>query len=236
MHNALLKATLCLALLGVSSPAAALEKASRPFDDDRGDAWGATASVTVRYYNTCTGWLWVWSGWANGEAIGVCANTCVPGISGSLATTWALTFTPQPSGYGFTGTISIRDRCDCTGSLIAAQPWLPIFGWTAHAWNVLVRAQYLIQITWAAPPGFTNGSAIATDHPARGPTGPQSCGTCFPSNRIVRSEYYGVGGAYCPGTALNDGVCDVEFVIDIGSKCADWADEISWGQVKNLYR
>jgi hypothetical protein len=234
MRNALLKATAYFLLLGVSSPAAALEKHSRPMDDAWAPDWAASVTVTIRYYNTCTGWVWVWNGWADGERIGVCVANSFP-CSG-LSATWVLTFTPQPSGYGFTGTISIRDRCDCTGSVLASQPWLPISGFTAHAWNVFTSSPYLIEITWAAPPGFTNGSAIASDHPATGPTGAQSCGTCFPSSRVVHSKLFGVGGAYCPGVALNDYVCDVEFVVEIGARCVDWADEISWGQVKNLYR
>jgi hypothetical protein len=237
MRDGLLKATACLALLGVYSPASALEKHARPMDDAWAPDWAASTTVTIRYYNTCTGWLWVWSGWAHGEALGVCLGSeCYWGI---VAATWTLTFTPQPSGYGFTGTISINDRCDCTGNVLAAQPWLPISGWTAHAWNVslpLGLSQTLFEIRWGAPPGFTNSSAIATDHPARGPTGPQSCGTCFPSNRSVHSKYFGIGGVYCPGTALNDGTCDVEFAMDIRLRCGLWADEISWGQVKNLYR
>jgi hypothetical protein len=36
--------------------------------------------------------------------------------------------------------------------------------------------------------------------------------------------------------ALNDGTCDVEFIIDFGLKGPISTDEISWGLVKNLYR
>jgi hypothetical protein len=231
MRDVLL-ATACLALLA-GSPAHALEKRSRAMDHDRNEVWSATTTVTIRYYNLCTGWIWVWSGWAPGEETGVCLN--FPFNSG-LGATWALAFTPQPSGYGFTGTISVRDRCDCTGNVLASQPWLPISGWTAHAWNIGVSRSFLIDIVWAAPAGFTNGSAIASDHPATGPTGPQSCGICFPSTRVVRSKYFGVGGANCTGVPLNDYVCDVEFLVDFGLKGVVRADEISWGQVKNLYR
>ncbi|MGQ0720610.1 MAG: hypothetical protein ACT4PE_03425 [Candidatus Eiseniibacteriota bacterium] len=231
-----------LAVVGgvmLTTPASALEKASRSLiDDGRGDDWGAWASVTLRYFNTCTGWLWVWSGWANGEALGVCVDGCGPAPGPTnLAATWALTFTPQPSGYGFTGTISVQDRCDCTGNVLASQPWLPIFGFTPHVWNIYVPAAFLIHINWAAPAGFTNGSAIASDHPAVGPTGPQSCGICFPLNRAVHSKYFGVGGAYCPGTVLSDGICAVEFAIDIGLKfCRISVEEASWGQIKSLYQ
>jgi hypothetical protein len=239
MRKFFLTAFTLVAVMALATSALALEKAAKPMiDDGRGDDWGATTSVTIRYYNLCTGWLWVWSGWAHGEALGVCVDAC--GSNANLGATWALTFTPQPSGYGFTGTISIQDRCDCTGNVLAAQPWLPISGWTAHAWNVLVPNNFLININWAAPATFTNASALGSDHPAVGPTGPVSCGACFPANRAVRSLYFGVGGALCPGVQLNDGggtTCNIEWIIDIGLKCLPVSvEEASWGSIKNLYQ
>ncbi|MGQ0720608.1 MAG: hypothetical protein ACT4PE_03415 [Candidatus Eiseniibacteriota bacterium] len=236
MRKFFLTAFTLVAVMALATSALALEKASRSMiDDGRGDDWGATNSFTLRYYNTCTGWLWVWSGWAHGEALGVCVDACTPG-STNLAATWTLTFTPQPSGYGFTGTISVQDRCDCTGNVLASQPWLPISGFTPHVWNLAVPGSFLVNISWAAPAGFTNGSSIASDHPAVGPTGPQSCGTCFPLNRAVHSRYFGVGGAYCPGTTLSDGICAIEWAMDIGLKCVVSVEEASWGQIKNLYQ
>ncbi|MGQ0720611.1 MAG: hypothetical protein ACT4PE_03430 [Candidatus Eiseniibacteriota bacterium] len=233
MRNTFLESMTCAALLGASSPALALEKHSRAMDDTRESEWATSCSVTIRYYNNCTGWLWVWNQWQPGEEIGVCGKA--PFQWSGLAATWTLTFTPQPSGYGFTGTISVESGC-CSGPTLASQPWLPISGFTPHAWNANVPQNFLVRITWAAPPGYTNGSAIATDHPTAGPTGPQACGTCYPANRIVRSRLFGVGGVYCPGTMLNDYVCDVEFVMDFGMKLCVGTDPVSWGEVKNLYR
>jgi hypothetical protein len=236
MRKFFLTAFTLAAVVVLATSAFALEKTSKPMLDPSED-WGAANTVTVRYYNTCTGWLWVWSGWADGEAMGVCVDAgCHPGESPVISATWALTFSPMPSGYGFTGTISIQDNCDCTGTVLAAQPFLPISGWTGHAWGVSAPQQFLVHIAWGAPTGFANATRFATDHPATGPTGPQSCGNCFPTTRVVHSEYYGVGGAYCPGTSLNDGICDVEFLVDTAFKCTVSVEEASWGQIKNLYQ
>jgi hypothetical protein len=236
MRKFFLTAFTLAAVVVLATSAFALEKTSKPLGDvDRGDDWGAQNTVTVRYYNNCTGWVWVWSGWNPGEAMGVCVDNCPHGAV--LAATATLTFSPIPSGYGYTGTISIQDKCDCTGNVLQAQPWLPVSGFTIHVWNQNVNtSSFLVNIAWGAPTGLTNSSAIATDHPAAGPTGVQACGACYPLNRAVHSKYFGVGGAYCPGTSLNDGICDVEFNMDIALKCVVSVEDASWGQIKNLYQ
>ena len=68
--NFLGAATLALALVAFVSPASALEKrAGLAVEDDR--AWEAGGSVTISYYNICTGWVWIWSGWSPNDVVGV---------------------------------------------------------------------------------------------------------------------------------------------------------------------
>ena len=72
--------------------------------------WNAgTASCTVLYYNTCTGWLWVWSGWAANSVIGTVYDTCCdPATQETFVTgTYLAYWTGAPPGYGFTGTASL---------------------------------------------------------------------------------------------------------------------------------
>ena len=221
-----------------TAPLSALEKASRRAHDGD-DSWNVSSIDIVRYYNNCTGWVWVWSGWSAGEQVGVRFD--VPCGAGWLSTTWALTFSGAPAGYGFTGTISARSGRRCTDPVVASQPFLPSLAteWTGVTWGgEPVFFEYLIDITWAAPSGFTNSTGLASDHPAAGATGPAACGTCFPSNRVSNSRYFGVGGAYCPsGTALSDGVCDIEFMMDTSTGCVvDAVTDESWGRVKSLFR
>ena len=47
------------------APADALEK--RPARAPDRDAWTESSTVTIGYYNICTGWVWVWSGWSAGS-------------------------------------------------------------------------------------------------------------------------------------------------------------------------
>lgn len=234
-----LLSSVTLAVL-VSSPSSALEKTSvRITGQERPDSWNAGGSYTVRYYNNCTGWVWVWSGWSPGERMGVCFDP--PGASEWFVnTTWALTFSGVPSGYGFTGTISLLDGCDCSAGPLATQAYAPpvTSGWNPTLWGgVLVPSPFLVSITWSAATGFTNSTGIASDHPFAGPTGPTACGTCFPSNRVSHSRYFGVGTAYCPsGITLSDGLCDIEFMIEAALVFVDPVESRSWGGVKGLYR
>jgi hypothetical protein len=111
-------------------------------------------------------------------------------------------------------------------------------GWNATVWNGLpIADRFAVNIVWSAPTGFTNSTGLASDHPFAGPTGPSACGACFPTTRVSRSRYYGASGAYCPsGTALSDGLCDVEFMLQVNLKCTVGADDDSWGAIKSLYR
>jgi hypothetical protein len=220
----------------IAHPSLALEKVSRRAMD--ADHWSASTTGTIRYYNNCTGWVWVWSGWSSGETTGVRYDArfsfCLLNVS------WALTFSGAPAGYGFTGTIAVRGGHTCAAPVLLSQPYLPpvTSSWNATVWGGLpVPEQFLLDITWAAPAGFSNGTGLASDHPFAGPTGPAACGLCFPSDRVSQSRYFGAGGAYCPsGTTLSDGLCDVEFMIDVNPKCVDIVVDDSWGRVKSLYR
>jgi len=230
--------SLLLGLL-ISAPASALEKTSaRIAGLERPDSWNAGGSTTIRYYNNCTGWVWLWSSWSPNERMGVCFDP--PGSDWFVNTTWILTYSGDPAGYGFTGTISLLDGCDCSALPLATQPYRPpaTSGWNATVWGgVIAPSPFMVSISWGAPTGFTNPTAIASDHPFAGPTGPTSCGTCFPSNRTVHSRYFGTGGAYCPsGTTLFDGLCDIEFMLDVSLNFVDPVEDKSWGGVKGLYR
>lgn len=222
-----------------TAPAFALEKTSVRMID-REDNWNAsTTSLTIKYYNTCTGWIWVWSGWSPGETMGV--NFDLLGCDSQfLSQSWALTYSGVPSGYGFTGTIVVLGGHTCSSPILAAQSFLPpvTSGWSMTSWGgIPIGPAFAINIIWGAAPNFTNGTGLASDHPFAGPTGPTSCGTCFPTTRTVHTRYYGVGGTYCPsGTTLFDGLCDVEFLIDAAVLCSIGVEDESWGKIKNLYR
>jgi hypothetical protein len=220
-------------------PAHTLERASVRADGLERDDWSAAQTCTVRYYNNCTGWVWVWSGWSPGERLGTAFQGCCS--SAVLQLTNHLTFTGMPSGWGFTGTIEVlaTDQNECpTGPAIARQPWFPPLGtaWWTIAWNVPVPRDFLVRINWDAPTGFTHRTGLASDHPIAGPTGPTACGACFPSDRTVHSYHWSPGAPPCAGEVLNDGLCDVEWMMDVQLACPVSTEQSSWGRVKNFYR
>lgn len=233
--------------LTAASPALALERTAARVVDPV-DEWNASATTTLHYYNNCNDWLWLWSGWSPGETVGVNFDTG-PGCSPRpLNFVRALVASGEPSGYGFTGVIEVKSGLSCQSPVLAQAPWLPQapgigVGWfPSQPTPALVPRSFAVTITWAAPPGYTNGTALASDHPAAGATGPAACGICFPSNRMVHSRYFGVGGQYCPsGTTLNDGTCAIEWMMEAGiAPCpvgvnAELADK-SWAEIKTLYK
>lgn len=233
-----LAATLCLATSSM-----ALEKRAQTFDDGRSDDWNAAASCLIRYYNTCTGWLWVWSGWADGDRLSTVVNSCCPTGNGSaLLQTAILCFSGGPAGYGFTGTVAIHasDANDCpTGPAIGSQPFSIAAGaFVINTWGGLpVPNKFVIVNTVSDALGFVNPGAFATDHPAVGPTGPQACGFCYPANRQIRSFYHGsLASPICPGSTLNDGICNAQWAWEASLNCIVSVEESSWGSIKSLYR
>ncbi|MBZ0267963.1 hypothetical protein K8I85_07395, partial [bacterium] len=81
-------------------------------------------------------------------------------------------------------------------------------------------------------------AAFPTDHPAAGPTGPQACDLCYPSTRTIHTFRFGnADSPLCPGSPLNDGVCDAEALYwSAQFSCAISVEPTSWGSLKNLYR
>lgn len=235
MRTRSLAGPLVAASLVIASPTLALERFSARLDPERADAWSAGASMTIQYYNLCTGWIWILSGFAASDQFGVCFDFgwWIPGVCAS----WHYVHTAAPSGYGFTGTIAVSsaDANWCpAGVPIQSQVFLPATGWNLYSWRGLyVPDALVIHVTLGAAAGTP--LAIGTDHPAPVSGGPPACGTCYPTTRVNHSFYYGPDGR-CPGsTFFNDGVCDAQLLWDCTS-CPMSVEPQSWGAVKSLYR
>ena len=235
--NFLGAATLALALVAFVSPASALEKrAGLAVEDDR--AWEAGGSVTISYYNICTGWVWIWSGWSPNDVVGVSYDTNF-GFGGSLQSNWWFFGAGSPAGYGFTGSIEVSniDTNECpVGAPLETQSFLPASGWNLITWGGFsIVDDFSVTLTFG--PGAANPAELWTDHPAAGPTGPQACGSCYPNPRVIHSYYFGTPNSpLCPGQPLNDGVCDAEFLQTAEALFVDIVEPTSWGSVKDLYR
>ena len=85
-----------LAGFGPSESAFGLEKRTIQFDDSWPDEWNTRNTCRINYYNICTGWIWCWSGFQDGDRMGVVFESC-----GQISKRLRL----HVRG-GFTGTIS----------------------------------------------------------------------------------------------------------------------------------
>ncbi len=227
-----------------AGPSTALEKASRVYLDDDRDEWRGGTPCTIRYYNFCTGWLWVWSGFDPDTRMGVNFTSCCgPSELPELVQTEVFFNSIVPGGYGFTGTIDVfaADGNGCPiGAPLGSQPFLPASGFNTVSFAsspVSIPTSSFV-VAFTLPSTLNNPATIASDHPAAGSTGPAACGNCYPNTRTTHSFVYGSAASpICPGSTFNDGVCDAELLWEADTNCITVSVEpTSWGQIKNLYR
>lgn len=216
-------------------PAPALEKAPVPLGDrEHSEAWERATSLTIAYYNFCTGWIWSWGGWDPGDRLGVTFNA--PHSAG-LFGSWIFVSAAAPSGYGFTGTVEVYNHDDgCpVGAPLASQPFLPAQYWNFQIWAIPVPPNLMLLATLG--PTSSNPIRFGSDHPAAGPTGAIACGTCYPTTRMTHSFYYGSAPTTpCPGDPFFDGTADAELLWDILVSVPTALQSESWASVKALYR
>jgi hypothetical protein len=202
--------------------------------------WNADIACPIQYWNGCVGWTWTWTGWSPGDRIGVHYSDC----SGAFLTgvdifTRFTNGVPVLPGYGFTATLEtyLADAQSCpTGPPIASVAFLPD-GTTQTISFPLPRDYYsgfVALVTMG--PGGSGTARYGSDFDAQGPTGPQGCGTCFPTSRVSRSYYYGTAASpLCPGSKLSV-ICEVEWRWTARMFYSISVEETSWGQIKSLYQ
>lgn len=241
MRKFFMTAFVLAAAVLVATSSFGLEKTAARMEENRADVWSQDYSCSVAYYNICTGWIWIWTGWSPGDMFGsVLTPCCTAGETAHLGMAEFYCWTGAPGGYGFTGTLGVYDAPggNCLGAPLAVFPLLP-----ASYWNYIYPAVNIpIGSTFAlvreCGPGTGTPEAWVTDHPAAGPTGPQACGYCYPTTRVTHAFYFGTAASpLCPGSVLNDGICDCEmygFWADFN--CIVGVEDSSWGTIKGLYR
>jgi hypothetical protein len=228
----------------VASTSVALERRSVKAEDlSRDDGWRDVTTCSIVYHNTCTGWIWVWSGWQADEVLGMTFDSCCPGgAATAVDIAWLYWATGSPGGYGFTGTIDLSDADNSTGcptgSPLQSQFFLPLDGWNQVLFGAQTVPDDTFVLTYTTGSGpLPNPMQVATDHPAVGPSGPQACGTCYPTTRANHSFFFGtVAAPLCPGSVYSDGICDAQLIWDIQLTCTTSVDPSSWSSLKGLYR
>jgi len=232
----LVAAPLAVAVLVAAAPAFALEKTAARFHA-RAEWSRGIGTYSISYYNACTGWVWVWSGWDAGERLGVVYENPCFGDPEWVTGSRVFVQTGAPSGYGYTGTVevSVANADGTPGDLLAQQPFLPATGWNELEWFARLRGDLGFTMTATLGPGAKNPAGFVTDHPAAVPGGPPPCGTCYPTTRESHSYVFGSDG----GTPFHDGTCDAELLFEAAVFCQDLhspVTPVSWGAIKNLYR
>ena len=223
----------------VAPGANALEKTREAVDDGEYSDWSAGATCTVLHYNFCTGWVFNWSGWADGDVVGQVYDSCCNGASELLLSNLRIR-DGAPAGYGFTGTISVSaaDANDCPTTPIMTQAYLPTEGWQIVNWGAPVPSRFIVSMV-LADAGIPSPVRLRTDHPSAGPSGPEACGNCYPTTRVNHSFSYGTTTSpLCPGSPFDDAesVCDAELVWEQVLACTVSIEDESWSKVKSLYR
>ena len=101
----------------------------------------------------------------------------------------------------------------------------------------MVPNTFVVSATNGAAP-FASPAEITSDFDTIGPTGPDACGTCYPTNRTPHSYDYGPNGGFCPSPAVltSGGACNSEWRWEAAVKFPISVEDASWGQIKNLYR
>jgi hypothetical protein len=217
----------------------ALERALARAGDPQSE-WNGGADCSIQYWNTCVGWTWTWTGWSPFDRIGVNYTSCAGGfLVGVDIFTRFTNGVPVLPGYGFSPTLLVytADEGGCpTGPVLGSRLFLP--NGTTQSLNfaapVAVPASFVTVVQMASGGGGT--TRYGTDYDVQGPTGPQGCGTCFPTTRVSNSYYYGKPQSpLCPGSQFST-VCPVELLWTARMVVPIGVEETSWGSIKGLYR
>jgi hypothetical protein len=240
-----------VAVLLLSHPGSGLERYSaRHSDPLPGTEWApSSCSSSVSYFNVCSGWVWVWSGFEPGERIGTIFEVDAEGceLGPHLYTSNTYVMIPIPSGYGYTGSQSIY-AVDANGCLeeppLQSQPFAPVdTGWQIYVWGTTLPEspnRFALVIETGPTPDSPLG--LVSDRPSGPPGGQPDCGMCYPETRYAYSRQYGTQGApLCPPTPIVDGVCSAEWLVVLAGYFNPVEEPVSlsqksWSQIKALYR
>jgi hypothetical protein len=209
------------------------------------DRGAASGTCSIVYYNLCSGWLWVWSGWEPGDEVGVVFD--LPADCGALPNEvctntefwWYWRYTSP--GWGYTITFNLyrvdEDGCKVGASLATIAGYDPS---GAHYPGPLVFPE-VVDLTGrvAIAATWDKGTLphLATDNNAKNLAAPVLCPGYSPSP--VHSFFYGGPSApYCPPLDFQDSHGPVQILMDASFEChpGTGTAESSWSAVKTLFR
>ncbi len=233
-----------VAVFAAASVASALEKApARWTGSESNDEWRGASTCSLAYYNLCAGWIWIYSGFGDGENFGThFTSCCTSGEATNLLQLDLYFYTAAPASYGFTGSLEVyaADATPCpTGAAVMTQAHLPASGWNSFDYSggggVAVPSDFIVLYTVADGLGLGNPTGIAADNPTENANA--LCDS--PGARTPHSYFWGTTlGPACPGSTMGDPnpSYDAEWLAAAVVECVVSVEESSWGEVKALYR
>ncbi len=201
---------------------------------------GATGFCSITYYNLCSGWLWIFSGWVPGDMAGVVFD--LPGDCGKLPEEecsnthfwWYWRYTFPARGYSLSYDLYEVDAQMCLTTSVGSIAYQdPVERWNYYDGLGTVSSDNVALVAkW-------NGGTLPymlTEHNTYNTAAPVACPGFVPD--VGRSYIWGnVNSVYCPPYHIaHDNYVDV--LMDAGFDCEEviGTEEASWGGIKSLFR
>ncbi|MBM3319651.1 MAG: hypothetical protein FJY73_03130 [Candidatus Eisenbacteria bacterium] len=209
------------------------------------DRGAASGTCSIVYYNLCSRWLWVWSGWEPGDEVGVVFD--LPADCGALPNEvctntefwWYWRYTTPGWGYTITFNLYRVDEEGCkVGASLATIPRYDPSG--THYPGPLVFPE-VVNLTGrvAITAMWDKGTLpyLATDNNAKNLAAPLLCPGYSPSPAHSFS-CGGMGAPYCPPLPFEDAHGPVQILMEASFECRPviGTAESSWSAVKTLFR
>lgn len=199
---------------------------------------GGTGPCTLIYYNFCSGWIWIWSGFGAGDVIGV--NYDLPTDCGKLAGEtccltghfWYWRYT-QPA-YGFTVTYGLydTDAQGCiTGTSYGSATLDPVERWNYTA-GLGCASTDVVALTATFDAGVL--PYATTDNNASNANA-AGCGGLIGTGTSLQHIAAGTT-QYCPPAAFADGLGYTDMAVVAFFNCGTATEEASWGEIKSLFQ
>ncbi len=234
----LLSLTLALSLFAdVNLPRSAVQTG---VEDIKVGGAGA-GNCSIIYYNLCSGWIWLYSGFAAGDEVGVIfdlVGDCgkLPGaIICNTQGFWYWRFTSPKRGFTVSYNLFEADSIGCKvgaslGSLANSDP--------VERWNLLPGLGCVSGNMAVISATFDAGTLpyLGTDdNESNAAGGPNCLGIGAGTGNSV---YYGRPSRtqYCPPLYFSDGIGPVDFMMDASWYSITATEDASWGDVKSLFK
>ena len=203
---------------------------------------GGTGPCTLVYYNFCSGWIWIWSGFNAGDEIGVAFD--LPADCGKLPGEhcchtghfWYWRYTSP--GYGFTVTYNLYET-DAQVCLLGASVGSAVLD-PIERWNYTAGLGCVSGDVAALTATFDKGTLpyAATDNNASNLNAGPACITDPGTPGLGTSLQWVVAGTtvYCPPAAFADGVGYTDLAMQAYFECGSATEDASWGEIKSLFQ